>query len=238
MIRVGDIQVSEIDNADIFYLPNVEAVSTKRTSVHIVDRDSARRANIAALVFACGHHAEVYADHSEFLAYAPKNGILLAYVEPSHGDVVALIKRMTQEGSWLPVIAMADRPEINSVVATIKAGAIDFLGCPLERSTLLNAIEAAMRDSVSLFAMQSRAAEARQRIARLSVREREVLDLVSDGCSNKEIARQLEISPRTVEIHRMKMMGKLGIRRTSEAVRLRIEAIGLEKSAPLPIAIG
>jgi DNA-binding CsgD family transcriptional regulator len=70
------------------------------------------------------------------------------------------------------------------------------------------------------------------------VREREVLDLVSEGCSNKEIARQLEISPRTVEIHRMKMMGKLGIRRTSEAVRLRIEAIGLEQSAPLPIAIG
>ncbi len=151
---------------------------------------------------------------------------------------MALIKRMTHEGSWLPVIAMAEQPQINSVVTTIKAGAIDYLDFPLERSRLLNAIESAMRDSVSLFAMQTRAAEARQRIARLSVREREVLDLVSEGCSNKEIARQLEISPRTVEIHRMKMMGKLGIRRTSEAVRLRIEAIGLEQSAPLPIAIG
>lgn len=230
--------MSEADRADILYLSKADVVSTKRTSIHIVDRDSARRASVAALVFACGHHAEVYADQAEFLAYAPKNGILLAYVEPSQGDVVALIKRMTHEGSWLPVIAMAEQPQINSVVTTIKAGAIDYLDFPLERSRLLNAIESAMRDSVSLFAMQTRAAEARQRIARLSVREREVLDLVSEGCSNKEIARQLEISPRTVEIHRMKMMGKLGIRRTSEAVRLRIEAIGLEQSAPLPIAIG
>ena len=74
---------------------------------------------------------------------------------------------------------------------------------------------------------RARAAEARQRISRLSMREREVLDRLAEGCSNKAIARELEISPRTVEIHRMKMMGKLGARHAAEAVRLRLEASGL-----------
>jgi FixJ family two-component response regulator len=145
---------------------------------------------------------------------------------------VALMKRMAQQGTWLPVMAMAEVPEIGAVVETIKAGAIDYLACPRDCAALTEAVTAATKDATSVIATRTRAAEARQRIARLSAREREVLEWVAEGCSNKEIARRLDISPRTVEIHRMKMMGKLGIRRSSEAVRLRIEAIGLDRSGP------
>jgi len=186
---------------------------------------------MAALVFAVGHHAEVYSDDKELLAYAPKAGLVLAYDDPSQGGAIAPIERMAHCGTWLPVIVMAEEPEITSVVETIKAGAIDYLACPRDSAALTQAIALASRDANSLIAKRTRTAEARQRIARLSAREREVLEWVSEGCSNKEIARHLDISPRTVEIHRMKMMGKLGIRRSSEAVRLSIEAIGPDSSA-------
>lgn len=221
-----------LDNLDTGVSDAAEVGQCVRTTIHIVDRDTARRARMAALVFAAGHHAEVYADDRELLAYAPKGGLVLAYDDPAQGAVVGLMKRMTQQGSWLPVVAMSEEPVISSVVETIKAGAIDYLACPRDCAALVLAIDAASKDATSLIAMRSRAAEARQRIGRLSVREREVLECVSEGCSNKEIARRLDISPRTVEIHRMKMMGKLGIRRSSEAVRLRIEAIGLDRSTP------
>lgn len=94
-----------------------------------------------------------------------------------------------------------------------------------------DAISRAAKEADAFRAQRARAAEARQRISRLSLREREVLDRLADGCSNKAIARDLDISPRTVEIHRMKMMGKLGARHAAEAVRLRIEASGLDEVA-------
>jgi FixJ family two-component response regulator len=119
-------------------------------------------------------------------------------------------------------------PETDCVVRAIKAGALDYLSVPQQIAPLNEAIGRATREAEGFRVQRARAAEARQRIARLSMREREVLDRLAEGCSNKAIARDLEISPRTVEIHRMKMMGKLGARHAAEAVRLRIEATGLD----------
>ena len=204
---------------------------TDRVTLHILDTDSARRAQLARLAFAAGHHAEIYANAEELLAHAPSSGLVLAHDEPVGVGVPALIGGMMRAGHWLPVIAISERPDTIAVVNAIKAGALDYLTLPEEIAPLNAAIARASKEADTHRAQRARAAEARQRISRLSQREREVLDRLADGCSNKAIARDLDISPRTVEIHRMKMMGKLGARHAAEAVRLRIEATGLDDVA-------
>lgn len=202
-----------------------------RVTLHILDGDTARRTQLARLAFAAGHHAEIYANAEELLAHAPSAGLVIAHDEPVGEGIAALISEMMRAGHWLPVIAVADAPETAAVVRGIKAGALDYLAMPTQIAPLNEAVARAAKEADAFRVQRARAAEARQRIARLSLREREVLDRLAEGCSNKAIARDLDISPRTVEIHRMKMMGKLGARHAAEAVRLRIEAAGLDDLA-------
>lgn len=202
-----------------------------RVTLHILDDDSARRAQLARLAFAAGHHAEIYASTDELLAHAPSGGLVLAQDEPVGEGIARLVAAMMQAGHWLPVIAIAETPQTAGVVRAIKAGALDYLAMPSQIAPLNEAVARAAKEAEAFREQRARAAEARQRISRLSLREREVLDRLAEGCSNKAIARDLDISPRTVEIHRMKMMGKLGARHAAEAVRLRIEAAGLNDAA-------
>ncbi|WP_068075662.1 response regulator transcription factor [Novosphingobium lentum] len=199
-------------------------------TLHILDSDAARRAKLARLAFTAGFHAEIYADCAELLGHAPTSGMVLIHDERGT-EVQHLMAQMLAFGAWLPVVAVAEDPDTVSVVQAIKAGALDYLALPLDIGPLKEAVARAEVEAEGHRAQRARAAEARQRIGRLSMREREVLDRLAAGCSNKAIARDLEISPRTVEIHRMKMMGKLGARHAAEAVRLRIEATGLDDLA-------
>ncbi len=196
----------------------------ERMTLHILDSDSARRAQLARLAFAAGHHAEIYASAEELLTHTPAGGLVLAQDEPVGEGICNLVSLMMRAGQWLPVIAIAENPQTSTVVRAIKAGALDYLNVPEQIGPLNEAVARAAREADAQRLQRGRAAEARQRISRLSMREREVLDRLAEGCSNKAIARDLEISPRTVEIHRMKMMGKLGARHAAEAVRLSIEA--------------
>jgi two-component system, LuxR family, response regulator FixJ len=196
----------------------------QRTIIHFVDADSRLRADLARTAFAMGHHAEVYADLAELCDHPPQSGIVVMRDCPATGGIEVALDLLARCGIWLPVVAMDETPQTGRVVAAIKAGAFDYLPLPIEAERLGAMIERIGEEAGELAEARRRMIEARGRIGNLSAREREVLDRLAAGNSNKSIARELQISPRTVEIHRANMMSKLGASHAAEAVRLRIEA--------------
>ena len=180
---------------------------------------------------AAGHHAEIYADSGELMASAPPEGVVLANDDPKGERIDTLMSAMARNSLWWPVIAMAETPQTGDVVSAIKSGAINYVPIPKKIETLTGVLDHAVREAEPQRQTQMRAHEAKQRIEQLSKREHEVLCMLVDGASNKSMARDLGLSPRTIEIHRMRMMDKLRAGNVAEAVRMQIEASGLTRLA-------
>ena len=206
----------------------------QRLKLHIVGGDSRLRAEQASLAFSMGHHAEVYSDIAELIATPPQDGVIVACEDTLLCGMDRLLDRLGEAGVWLPVIAASHAPDVDDVVQAIRAGALDYMRLPLNEEEFSRMADHVVADAGRHGEARKRLVQARQRIGTLSKREREVLDWLSEGCSNKAIARALEISPRTVEIHRANMMDKLGANHAAEAVRLRLEAQFEEQVDPMP----
>lgn len=192
----------------------------QRHTLHIIDCSSRMRAELARTGFAMGHHCEIYGSLDELLAGPPDAGTILIGSDAA-ADAVA---KMAARGRWLPVVAFDRNPAPERVVAAMRAGVLDFLALPLDSAALAASLQRIEQEVAAHGAARRRALAAWQRMSDLSPREREVLEWLARGCSNKVIARELTISPRTVEIHRANMMTKLGARHAAEAIRLRLEA--------------
>jgi FixJ family two-component response regulator len=197
---------------------------TRKASLHFIDSSSRHRAELARVGFSLGHHSEVYGDMSELSVHPPREGIIIARDTAEEGGVAMLLERLSRLGIWLPLIAVDVQPRPGRIVEAIKAGALDYLSLPLDPERFSRCLTRIEKEAEVFGAQRRRMIEARDRIASLSQREREVLDWLAEGSSNKVIARELDISPRTVEIHRANMMTKLGARHAAEAVRLKLEA--------------
>lgn len=204
--------------------------------IHIIAPSSAVRAEQARLCYDLGFHAEIYSNRDEFLSVAPGTGIVLADDTSQHDGVVDLMAEMERKPMWLPVIATATEPEASQIVAAMRAGALEFIAAPIDPDKFAAAVAGVEKDARAIRRVHRRAIEARGKLAGLSAREREVVDLLAGGASNKEVARVLGISPRTVEIHRANMMTKLGASNVADAVRLRLEASMGDGSRDLPPA--
>ena len=196
---------------------------TERT-IHVVDDDAAVRHSLERLLGSMGFATVSYATPDAFLLEAPHllGGCVLLDVKMPGISGLEVLARLRAIGFVPPIIVITGQGDIQTAVLAMKAGAFDFLEKPYEDEVLLAAIEAALAASPDDHIHQ--AVDSAQRIARLSPREREVLDALVAGASNKVIAFDLGLSVRTVEVHRARMMERLGTRQLSEAIRLAVLA--------------
>jgi two-component system response regulator FixJ len=199
-------------------------VSIERT-VHVVDDDAAVRRSLERLLASAGLYAISYETSLAFLDAAPNllPGCLLLDIKMPGMDGLALQVVLRQSDILIPVIMMTGHGDVQNAVRAMKNGAVDFIEKPYSDDVLLSAIEAALA-GVDRADLGRETAEAAKRIATLTPREHEVLVALVKGRPNKVIAFDLGISIRTVEVHRARMMDRLGVHQFAEAVRLAVLA--------------
>lgn len=195
---------------------------SQRSNILLVDGDFRRRAAISHCLSGSDLHVEPFEDTSELFSRWPRDGMLL--VHDSDNAIAVLLDHMGRTGDWLPIIAFAQSPSIGRIVEAVLQGAVDYLVWPFEQDQLADSMKVAEDRARSVAGSKLREAVARSRVERLTKREREVLAGVAGGLSNRLIGEKLNISPRTVEIHRANMLSKMGANHTSEAIRIAIEA--------------
>ena len=194
--------------------------------VHVIDDDDAVRDSLALLLDSADLAVRTYDSALTFLAVAPSltAGCILTDVRMPDLDGLALQRRLNEAGVRLPVIVMTGHGDVPVAVAALKAGAADFLEKPFDDERLISAVRAALAASHQAQQQAALTADITARIASLTPREREVLDLLVAGNPNKTIAYDLGASPRTVEVHRARVMEKMNARSLAELVRMVIAA--------------
>lgn len=201
----------------------------RNAHVHLIDEDSSRRAAIAYDLHQRNIHTEIYEGLWEFVERAPVSGAILANDNSGSGDAYELLEFMKNKDCLLPVAMFAANPSPERIVKAMTSGAYSYLEWPFEPGEVERAVREMLKKAAKELPRARKIAQAERAVARLSPREYEVLRLLIDGTSNKAMARILEISPRTVEIHRSNMLAKLNAASSADAVRIGVYA-GVDES--------
>lgn len=198
--------------------------------VHVVDDDGAIRDALVLLLEAVGHTARAHADAVAFLQtldpVAP--GCVVADVRMPGLSGLDLLRHLRERRVDVPVIIITGHADVAMAVQALKAGAADFIEKPFDEDVLLAAVERALDCGARAFRERRQLEDIVARADTLTPREREVMDLVVQGLPNKAVAVELSISARTVEIHRSRVMEKMGAASLSDLVRM---ALRLEEGA-------
>jgi FixJ family two-component response regulator len=196
--------------------------------IHVVDDDESLRTAVLRLLDAAGFEAIGYGSTGDFLLnpLPDRPGCVLLDVRmpgPSGLDLQAALQR---QGVTLPVVFLTGYADVGSSVQAMKAGAVDFLSKPVDRETLVPALQRALARDAIQRTTRDEASRLRARFASLTPREREVFDRIVAGKLNKQIADELKIGERTVKAERAQVMAKLGVGSAAELGRLA-ERLGL-----------
>lgn len=190
--------------------------------VYIIDDDPEIQRSMAFMLKTEDIGSTPFDSAEEFLQQLPQlsPGILLLDLRMPGISGLALQAQLHQAGCQMPVIMMTGHGEVSSAVRAMKEGAIDFLEKPFSKSDLMAALEAAGRVDEQPAITSQEQQEAQQQIAHLTNRERDVLMGLVQGHLNKQVAYDLDISPRTVEVHRANIMRKLEVHSLSELLHI------------------
>jgi two-component system response regulator FixJ len=193
-------------------------------AVYVVDDDDGMRRALDALLGTVGYKTAVFSRPSEFLANfkADSPGCLVLDIRMPDMSGLELQQYLNRMGSMLPVIFITGHGDVPMAVQAMKEGAFEFIQKPFRDQDLLDRINHALKQDAENRNIVARRAEVLQRLESLTPRERQVMDLVVDGAANKVIAIDLELSERTVEIHRAKVMDKMGARSVAHLVKLHL----------------
>lgn len=189
-------------------------------TVFVVDDDQAVRDSLQQLLHAAGLRVQTYGSARDFLAGYRANtpGCLVLDIRMPGMGGLDLQAQLVQEGVQLPIIFLTGHGDVPAAVRALKAGAMDFLQKPVNSQSLLDLVQQAIRRDAETRAKAAQQAEIVRRLATLTTREREVLDMMVAGKASKVIAVELAISERTVEFHRGKIMKKMRARSLAELV--------------------
>jgi FixJ family two-component response regulator len=191
--------------------------------VHVVDPDPPTCEALSVLFRLEGFQTAFSGNAAGFLAALDRRRPDVVVLNLRLGDEsgLDLLKRFKDLHTGAPVFALEDRPEVDRAVEAMRIGATDVVTKPIDTERLLRAVRDALRHDIRLGAAQGggRPVEIRG-FGQLTPREREVLQLITNGRSNKEASRELGISPRTIEVHRARVMEKLGARNTADLIRI------------------
>jgi two-component system response regulator FixJ len=193
-------------------------------TVFVVDDDAAVRESLALLLDLAGYKVKAYDSATRFLAEAQTSSrdCLVADIRMPEMDGLELQQELIRRRSGLPVIIVTGHGDIPLAVQAMKAGAVDFLEKPFAREMMLAAVRRALERAAQPSVSDVGQDEIGRRFASLTERERQVYDGVVAGKQSKTIAHELGASPRTIEIHRARMMQKMQARNLQDLVRMAI----------------
>ena len=197
-----------------------------RGKVYVIDDDQAMRDSLDFLLGSADFHVTLFESAHHFLDAVSglDFGCVVSDVRMPGIDGIELLKRLKASHSTFPVVIMTGHGDVPLAVEAMKLGAVDFLEKPFEDDRLIAMIEAALKQAESSAQNDAATADIVARIATLSPRERQVMEGLIAGLSNKLIAREYDISPRTIEVYRANVMTKMEAGSLSELVRLAMRA--------------
>ena len=194
--------------------------------VYVIDDDEAMRDSLRFLLESAGFDVTLFETAMGFLDALPglDFGCVVSDVRMPGLDGIELLKRMKAGHSPFPIVIMTGHGDVPLAVEAMKLGAVDFLEKPFEDDRLIGMIETAIRQAEPAAKSEAVTLDIAARIASLSPRERQVMEGLIAGLSNKLIARDYDISPRTIEVYRANVMTKMQANSLSELVRLALRA--------------
>jgi two-component system, LuxR family, response regulator FixJ len=194
--------------------------------VYVIDDDSGLRDSLEFLLGSAGFSVRLFDSAEAFLAAPPSlaEGCIVTDIRMQHVDGIALLSQLREAGHNIPVIIMTGHGDVPLAVKAMKLGAIDFLEKPFDGDSMVEAVRSTLATDTTTAAARPMDEELAARLASLSQRESQVLKGLINGQTNKEIAREFDLSPRTVEVYRAKLMTKMQAGSISELVRFAIKA--------------